>query len=433
MKNKVIIKKISSYIILFLIMVILFSIAMIGSYLLPNERIRAHIAESEELLVNQNGNPFFIDYINGANLDVFTDLLIMNISMDKGKTEEENVLIRAFENSRYSNEEGNMYTSLQETTENPDIHNNQEYSRYWHGIQTIIRPLLLFFNYEEIRYIFMMLIFVLLGISLLLIHKNLSFMHSIAFLFSMLSVCIFIVPMSIQYSSIFMIMLLGVILVNILHKNKKTKLIPYLFFIIGGITTFLDLLTAPLLTLGVPLVVEILLKNKEEKLTLKEAFVEIIKLSLLWAIAYGTVFFAKWVIASIVMQKDLITVAIKQIIFRTNGNEEYPATKLGAIMENIKYLYNNAFLGFWIFIFIMWIIALIKKKNKNIDWKEVLILAAILLYPYVWYMVFAGHSTIHAFFTYRIQAISIFAMLCIMIEFISNKKSSEELEKVKKK
>src|SRR5699024_5864583 len=152
------------------------SIAMIGTYLLPNERIRAHIAESKELLINQNGNPLFTDYIKGANLDVFTDLLIMNTAMNKGKTEDESVFIRAFENSRYNNEEDNSYTSLQETVENPDIHNNQEYSRYWHGIQTIIRPLLLFFNYEEIRYIFMLLIFVLLGISLLLINKNISFM-----------------------------------------------------------------------------------------------------------------------------------------------------------------------------------------------------------------------------------------------------------------
>ena len=65
MNKKDIIKKISSYIILFLIMVVVFSIAMIGTYLLPNERIRAHIAESKELLINQNGNPLFTDYIKG--------------------------------------------------------------------------------------------------------------------------------------------------------------------------------------------------------------------------------------------------------------------------------------------------------------------------------------------------------------------------------
>ena len=431
MNKKDIIKKISSYIILFLIMVVVFSITMIGTYLLPNERIRAHIAESKELLINQNGNPLFTDYIKGANLDVFTDLLIMNTAMNKGKTEDESVFIRAFENSRYSNEEDNSYTSLQETVENPDIHNNQEYSRYWHGIQTIIRPLLLFFNYEEIRYIFMLLIFVLLGISLLLINKNISFMHSMAFLVSMLAVCIFIVPMSIQYSAIFIITLLAVIIVNLLHKKQKAKFIPYLFFIIGGLTTFFDLLTAPLLTLGIPLIIEVLLRSREESLSIKKAFLEIIKLSILWAIAYGTIFFAKWVIASLIMQKDLITVAINQILFRTNGSEEYPATKIGAIVENFTYLYNNVLLACGIVTIIGWIIALIKTRKNKINWKKILILLIVSIYPYVWYMVFAGHSTIHAFFTYRIQAIAIFGVLCIMLEFV-DLKTKEKINKAGK-
>lgn len=431
MNKKDIIKKISSYIILFLIMIVVFSIAMIGTYLLPNERIRAHIAESKELLINQNGNPLFTDYIKGANLDVFTDLLIMNTAMNKGKTEDESVFIRAFENSRYNNEEDNSYTSLQETVENPDIHNNQEYSRYWHGIQTIIRPLLLFFNYEEIRYIFMLLIFVLLGISLLLINKNISFMHSMAFLVSMLAVCIFIVPMSIQYSAIFIITLLAVIIVNLLHKKQKAKFIPYLFFIIGGLTTFFDLLTAPLLTLGIPLIIEVLLRSREESLSIKKAFLEIIKLSILWAIAYGTIFFAKWVIASLIMQKDLITVAINQILFRTNGSEEYPATKIGAIVENFTYLYNNVLLACGIVTIIGWIIALIKTRKNKINWKKILILLIISIYPYVWYMVFAGHSTIHAFFTYRIQAIAIFGVLCIMLEFV-DLKTKEKINKAGK-
>lgn len=431
MNKKDIIKKISSYIILFLIMVVVFSIAMIGTYLLTNERIRAHIAESKELLINQNGNPLFTDYIKGANLDVFTDLLIMNTAMNKGKTEDESVFIRAFENSRYNNEEDNSYTSLQETVENPEVYNNQEYSRYWHGIQTIIRPLLLFFNYEEIRYIFMLLIFVLLGISLLLINKNISFMHSMAFLVSMLAVCIFIVPMSIQYSAIFIITLLAVIIVNLLHKKQKAKFIPYLFFIIGGLTTFFDLLTAPLLTLGIPLIIEVLLRSREESLSIKKAFLEIIKLSILWAIAYGTIFFAKWVIASLIMQKDLITVAINQILFRTNGSEEYPATKIGAIVENFTYLYNNVLLACGIVTIIGWIIALIKTRKNKINWKKILILLIVSIYPYVWYMVFAGHSTIHAFFTYRIQAIAIFGVLCIMLEFV-DLKTKEKINKAGK-
>ena len=204
-----------------------------------------------------------------------------------------------------------------------------------------------------------------------------------------------------------------------------------MFFIIGGLTTFFDLLTAPLLTLGIPLIIEVLLRSREESLSIKKAFLEIIKLSILWAIAYGTIFFAKWVIASLIMQKDLITVAINQILFRTNGSEEYPATKIGAIVENFTYLYNNVLLACGIVTIIGWIIALIKTRKNKINWKKILILLIISIYPYVWYMVFAGHSTIHAFFTYRIQAIAIFGVLCIMLEFV-DLKTKEKINKAGK-
>ncbi len=88
-------------------------------------------------------------------------------------------------------------------------------------------------------------------------------MHAMAFLFSMLAVCFFIVPSSLQYTGVFALTLLSVILVNLLYKMNKENLYSYLFFIMGGCTTFFDLLTSPLITLGIPLIIVVLLKNKK--------------------------------------------------------------------------------------------------------------------------------------------------------------------------
>ena len=151
MKTRSLIRKIASYVILFLIMIVIFCMAMIISYALPNERIQFHIRESKDVLAKAGENPFFGETIKGAQLDGYTDLLIMNTAMNKGKSEDESILIRAFENSRYSEDNVSQYDSLVKTIDNKDVYNNLEYSRYWHGIQTIVRPLLLFFNYEEKR------------------------------------------------------------------------------------------------------------------------------------------------------------------------------------------------------------------------------------------------------------------------------------------
>lgn len=417
MKIKAWLKKAIFYVVLLFIMLVIFCLAMIITYALPNERIQAHIAESKDVLTRAIGNPFFGDYIEGGQLDEFTDLIIMNTAMNKGKSEDESVFIRAFENSRYSEDGMNQYDIMIKTIENDNLYNNQGYARYWHGIQTIVRPLLLFFNYEEIRYLFMIVMFMLLTGATIMIYRNLSIWHALSFMFSMLAINFFIIPMSLQYTGIFAIMLITVILVNLLYEKKKEKWLPYLFFIVGGCTTFFDLLTAPLITLGMPLLVDILLKNKE-KCTIKESIIELVKLSILWGISYAVVFASKWVIASIVLQQDVITEAINQIFFRTGGSAEYPATKLGAVWENIKYLYNTVLLLFGLLIAIIWIVMLIKKKKKITDMKTVIPLLIIAIYPYIWYSVVAGHSTIHAFFTFRIQAISIFGILSAMIECI---------------
>lgn len=421
------IKEILNYIIIFIAMLTIFCLAMIITYALPNDRIRAHIDESKDVLWNLNGNPLFQRDIEVAQLDAFTDLLIMNTAMNKGKSENESILIRAFENSRYSNEEENQQESLLKTIEDSETYNNQEYSRYWHGIQTIVRPLLLFFNYEEIRYLFYILMFLLLGIAFISVYKNLNIAHGIALILTMTLVGFFIVPASIQYTGVFAITLINIILVNVLYRIKKENLYPYLFFIMGGLTTFLDLLTAPLLTLGVPLIYVILLKHKEN-CNIKKAIWDVIKLSILWCVSYGAIFFAKWVIASVVLQKNLISVAINQILFRTNGSETYPATRLGAIKENVGFLWNNIILGIFILIAIVWCVLMIKNRKNLKNLKILIPVLIVTVYPYVWYMTFAGHSTIHAWFTFRIQAIAILGVFTAMIECIDEEKVKDKIK-----
>ena len=89
------------YVLIFIVMLVLFCIAMLISYALPNQRIQGHIKESKDFILKSNGNPLFGKYIEGAQLDEFTDLLILNTAMNKGKEENENLLVRTFGNSRF--------------------------------------------------------------------------------------------------------------------------------------------------------------------------------------------------------------------------------------------------------------------------------------------------------------------------------------------
>lgn len=418
-------KKILKYVLTFIAMIAIFSLSMIITYSLPNDKIRNNIEESLEVLIQKDNNPLFEDYVQGAELDQYTDILILSTAINKGMYEKQSVLQKAFENSHYV-EENNQMESMKEILANPNLYNKDEYSRYWHGIQVIIRPLLIIFNYEEIRYIFYIIMAMLLTYSSYLTYRNVSIYHAFAYILSLTIICIYIVPSSIQYFGIFVVSILGIIAINLLYIKGKENLYPYCFIVIGCCAAFFDLLTTPIISIGLPLLSMVMIEMKKGEKTSK-IFKKILIYTILWAISYGATFVTKWLLASIVLQRDAVTSAINQLFFRFNGYEDHKTNRIRAIIHNIKFIaYNKAFLTIYTFVFIVWFIAFIKKGKKTKDSiKYILLYLFIASYPYVWYFVIAGHSMTHGWFTNRAQVVSILASFSVFIESINITKIKE--------
>ena len=366
-------------------------------------------------------------------LDNFTDVLILNTAINKGKTENENVLISAFENSRYSLGDDDQLEAFNYSIAIDKILNNIEYSRYWHGIQTFLRPLLLVLNYEEIKAFLMIFMMLLLLLSAVYIYKNLSILHSLAYVFSMVVVGFLIVSISLQYFGVFAITALFVIIANIIYEHKKSNLYPYMFFIIGGLTTFYDLLTVPLITLGIPLIIVLLLESKDNDLSFKHLFIYMFKFSIAWGMAYATIFISKWIIATIIVDKNAFITAVNQLVFRIGGSEEIPVTPAEALRNNLMYLFNNSYLAIAFILIIVYLIGLILFRKSKINFPIITILLIISLFPYVWYIVFSGHSSMHCWFTYRAQMVTIFAINSILIETIDLNKTKKDLNIISNK
>lgn len=403
-------KKIFEYFLVYICLVVIFSFIMVGTYLLPNNRIRGHVEESLQLL-NSEGigySPFFQQ--GGATLDAHTDALILNIALNKGMNKSN--IKNAFENSFYEDSTRQGISSLNEAVQD-NIVNNHEYSRYWHGIQFIIRPLLIFFNYAEIRYILMLVVFILLGIVFSLISKELGIRYSIVFAITITLMFVILIPVSIQYSSIFIISLISMIFVMLLKKTNKQDYFGILFFIIGALSTFFDLLTYPLITLGFSVVLVAIMQSQEEK-SLINQILNILKLGVLWSLGYCILFFTKWVIASIVLNRNAISLAIEQLLFRVNGNEIYKVNRVEMLKGNFDYFFIPTARYIMALIGLIWSVAFIMLKKNIKQCKCVVGLICIAAVPYVWYITFAGHSSIHSWFTNKIQSISVFAILSAM-------------------
>lgn len=196
--------------------------------------------------------------------------------------------------------------------------------------------------------------------------------------------------------------------IYIILKHKYIKDITQVFFIIGILTSFFDLLTTPLITLGIPLIYWIVLKNIEDKVDLKTVF----RIIAYWGIGYGVMWISKWIISDCLYQTGTITRALQKITLLSNSTEEVAPNVMETIMENIKYILNKRVL--YLIVFLSVILSLINRKT--IKRKIPYIIIAII--PFIWFILIKNHSYVHARFTCRNLLLTIFALSILILENI---------------
>lgn len=338
MKNKKILKSILIFIILISIFILLLTLVS----LIPSKSIRKNVENSLETL-KKEGNFPKIKYGINYKLDNYTDALMINTaySVDseeplksallarrnyQGNRKEELTLIDIDSESTIENLE---YTLKEKNTE------YCEYSRYWHGYLVFLRSLLLFMDYAKIRILLIILIDTLLLITCYYIWKRINLQYALCFFVSMiLTASIHLIGLSLQYSSVFIIALCTTLC--ILFKKDKVN-IHTLLFITGGITAFMDLLTCPIITLGIPLIIYVALNEKKD---LKDVVKMIIKLGICWGVGYSGIWISKWLITDSICKTNTIESALNKIkgYSGINKNLNINISIIDAFIENMEYI-----------------------------------------------------------------------------------------------
>lgn len=394
------IKKIKNNVLKFTVIfsafILSFIILLTLVYAIPNNWIEKKVDASISILNNEKTTdmPFFYDYY--VSPDPFTDKLMF-----------EKTLI-----------DSSSKNALQAAMDMND------YARYWHGYQVILRPMMLVATYIRIRYINMFIMLILLGLVFAEIREKLDTKTAVAFMMSMASVYIIIVPMSMQYNSAFVVMLCSMFLI-LRHYNplSESNKLAEIFFIIGMLINFFDLLTAPIITLGMPLILVLLMSIKSEgTAAFKRNFSSIIKYSGLWTIGYALTWVSKWLIASVILKRNVVQDAISSILIRTEGTEDYPLNRVEMMKRNVENLLlredTKKIAVFLAFLLLIVVILFILYGKKFKDVKNIFPVLLVSVFPYIWYNVLANHSQIHYWFTYRDQVITVFAVLVSFLYII---------------
>jgi len=379
--------------ILFLLLQLAFVALMLSAFVLPEKRIEKNADKFLYALNREGDYPKSVFKDASGVLDNFTEKMMLN----NAKATTGNVL------------KDSMIPG---------------YSRYWHGYVAFLRPMLLVFNYD-IRHLYVAVFFPLLFFALILIRDKINAFAALSLLVSTILTSITSVSSSMQFAHVYLVMFASIIVLlakNRLFLANHTAFL-MAFLTIGAVTNFVDFLTAPLITLGVPLALfyVVAIRNRQEPHAPVLRY--IILPSAVWGIGYAGTWISKWALSTLILRKNVFANALQQGTLRVGGSEEFPLRRLEMLTTNLYQTWATkpAVLLLAVFTIVLLYFA-VKSGCRKSKIVQNLPLVLVAFYPLAWYNVFANHSQIHHWFTFRMMMVAFFPLFLLLSNLIGQKK-----------
>ena len=416
-----IIKNLPKYIIVFVIITLIQLSVLVLSASIPTSKIQNKMEESADYLADNQMFFFANKYDYSSKIDRYADSILLNITYSiDWEHPMKSVMCSSYYHTDTANENSNFYNAVYH-----DKAPNSNYSRYWHGSISIIRPLHIFLNIKQI-YIGSAIILLFLYVTLLFFTKKyINISTCITLIIASVMTSVWYVPLSLEYTWTFIIMLTASI-IGILLSEKNSNHIPIMFFIVGSTTCYLDFLTTETITLLIPLVIIFTFRYKNNQIKmLKDELLYMVKISTVWLSGYAFTWLSKWTLASLILKENVFSNALHQASYRVAGATDKlsgMSEMTQAILRNISCIFPFSFISkngyVAVIIFLLIAIAFLyifKKKKTPTTLNTILCLIAVI--PLVRFFVLSNHSYIHYFFTYRALISTIF---CLGLLFVIN-------------
>lgn len=392
------------------------------SYCLPTKTISANVAESIGVFQNEGVYPLITGW-GLPPLDNFTDARMLETAIyESGKDPLENALMGYSRRVDGTNPVDSLILLCGDNN-SAEIYSVSvgDYARYWQGYLVPIKIGLSFFNFFQLREFNSILMSgTVLTLAGIMIKKKLARLV-IPFICSFLLMSPLALFQSIQYSTATYPTLAGMIILCLFKKCVRVDNPTFIcktLFIIGIVVNYFDLLTFPLISCGYLLVVCVAI-CLEQPVTTTRLIKIILFAAISWVVGYGSMWVMKWIVAALFMQDfNIILTAIAQVSVRSlnapiNSQSVADFSYGDVLLHNMEYLVSIPFIWTVIGITIIGSIFLII-NYKKVSSNEVYPYLPVVLLPFIWYVALGNHSIMHAFFTYRILTISVFAVLTVL-------------------
>ena len=314
--------------------------------------------------------------------------------------------------------DGVIYTALLRNGRSVvDAAMHTEYARYWHGYAVLLRPLMALAGISGVRYFNMMLLMGLLLGCYARMRKLLGVRVAVAFAVGLLMGFFLIAPFCQHYMTVFCLTLLGCYVQLRWPKAVRARL-PEFFLMLGSLVCFADLLTFPVLALGYPLLCCQLLQLREG-VDARRLWMYTIGLSAAWAAGYALTWAGKGLVGTLLTDQNVMQEILSQSIWRMTGildeNRFDPMTPIGAVQINLATFFSRSNTLLLALMLLWQGVRALRARAGVKRWLHALPVAAVALYPFVWYLVVQNHSNIHYWMTYRLLSITVFGLCAFLL------------------
>lgn len=396
-------------------------VLLILTSLIPNGKIRTNMFGSAE---QYNGAaPFYQSAGRNTVTDNYADVILLNVLWN---IKSDDAFVSSLDTKYYDGDDGvtdrgenyGLFSAVFE-----DTPPNTDYSRYWHGSVIFIRPLMLLGDVRVVKLAGIIFALLFLIIDCIMLIKRGQKFGAAALVISFAAVQMYNIRLSLEYMPTVLICL-GMLPFFVSLEKRGDVPLSVLSVICGTITAFFDFLTTETLTILIPLIIIMMIRKNEGRFEgFKRELATSAKCGVSWACAYLCTFLVKWTAASIVTGENKFIAAIFSAEVRVNGEAEELSPVMQMIfapLANISAMFGgyervspaNIIAGLFITAAISAGIFFIFRRGEKGSGKGFAWLMLVLgLVPYLRYIVLNNHSYLHEFFTYRVQAASVLALM----------------------
>lgn len=404
---------------------VIMPVMLVLTAFIPKETIRAHSLESAQYLYDGELFGNVIEGIDGSMIDRYADAILLNIAYHlDGDFPLKSVVLSAYYFTPDHEENENYLIAVRD-----DLGINRQYLRYWHGSIVFVRPLLGVLNVHGMYILNAVVLVILLLVFCIMMARRREYALIIALVVSLVLTRAWYVPLSLEYTWTFMIMLICLTIAAILSNKGLRGYYAVFFAVIGMATSFVDFLTTETVTLLMPLLVILWLERYRHAGSIGRPFVKsfikredlrmTVRCALSWLAGYVCMWASKWILCSIVMKENAMPYVTEHVAERLGGDAGVGTADfiIGAVTRNIGCLFPLGYgaigaIGFIALILFALYRGFVYRQDRP-DWGFIVLAVVIALVPWLRYLVLHNHSYIHYFFTFRAQAATIMAVVLV--------------------